>query len=308
MDSESKFHNAKTVITGAGSGIGRATAIKAAKRGARLVLTDINADGLDAVVREIRALRGTVLAAEALDLTDVEAVEAFAAGVHAGHGSVDIVMNIAGISTWGPIERLEHRHWERTIDIDLMGPITVMRVFVGPMVEAGRGGHIVNVSSAAGLLGLPWHAPYSAAKFGLRGVSEVLRFDLRRHGIGVSLVCPGGVDTPLVGTVDIVGLDRDHPAFTKTISQFKRHAVTPEKAAAIILKGVERNTYLVFTSPDIWAAHMLQRVFPPGYEVIMRVLNARMSAMARRAPEVRGPAAAPAPRAAEREEAEITTG
>ena len=73
------------------------------------------------------------------------------------------------------------------------------------MIAAGRGGHVVNVSSAAGLFGLPWHAPYSAGKFGLRGVSEVLRFDLRRHGIGVSLVCPGAVKTPLVGTVTIVG-------------------------------------------------------------------------------------------------------
>ena len=78
------------------------------------------------------------------------------------------------------------------IDVNLIGPISVLECFVPPMIEAGRGGHLVNVSSAAGLFGLPWHAPYSASKFGLRGVSEVLRFDLRRHGIGVSLVCPGG--------------------------------------------------------------------------------------------------------------------
>ena len=78
------------------------------------------------------------------------------------------------------------------IDVNLMGPISVLECFVPPMIEAGRGGHVVNVSSAAGLFGLPWHAAYSASKFGLRGVSEVLRFDLRRHGIGVSLVCPGG--------------------------------------------------------------------------------------------------------------------
>ena len=97
------------------------------------------------------------------------------------------------------------------VDVNLIGPISVLECFVPPMIEAGRGGHVVNVSSAAGLFGLPWHAAYSASKFGLRGVSEVLRFDLRRHGIGVSLVCPGGVRTPLVGTVKIVGVDRDDP-------------------------------------------------------------------------------------------------
>ena len=113
----------------------------------------------------------------------------------------------------------------RTIDIDLIGPISVIEAFVPPMIEARRGGHLVNVSSAAGLLGLPWHAPYSAAKFGLRGVSEVLRFDLRRHRIGVSLVCPGGVDTPLVGTVNIVGVDRDAPALKKMTGRFQSHAV-----------------------------------------------------------------------------------
>src|SRR5699024_11740781 len=115
---------------------------------------------------------------------------------------------IAGISTWGTIDRLSHEHWRRTVDIDLMGPIHVMECFVPPMIEAGRGGQLVNVSSAAGLFGLPWHAPYSAAKFGLRGVSEVLRFDLKRHHIGVSLVCPGGVDTGLVNTLEVAGSEQ----------------------------------------------------------------------------------------------------
>ena len=92
-----------------------------------------------------------------------------------------------------------------------MGPIHVIETFVPPMVAAGRGGHLVNVSSAAGLVALPWHAAYSASKYGLRGLSEVLRFDLARHGIGVSVVVPGAVKTPLVHTVEIAGVDRDHP-------------------------------------------------------------------------------------------------
>ncbi len=185
-------------------------------------------------------------------------------------------MNIAGISTWGRIQDLEHRHWRRTVEIDLMGPIHIMEAFIPPMIEAGRGGHLVNVSSAAGLFGLPLHAPYSAAKFGLRGVSEVLRFDLAHSGIGVTLVCPGAVNTPLVGTVDIVGIDRDNPTVQRAIKGFQKHAVTPEHAARSILKGVKRGKYLVFTSNDVRLGHWAQRWFPLGYRIAMRKINGRV--------------------------------
>jgi NAD(P)-dependent dehydrogenase (short-subunit alcohol dehydrogenase family) len=193
------------------------------------------------------------------------------------------VMNIAGVSTWGPVEQLEHRHWKRMIEVNLMGPIHVIECFVPSMIAAGRGGHLVNVASAAALFGLPWHAAYSASKFGLRGVSEVLRFDLHRHDIGVTLVCPGGVNTPLVGTVEIVGIDRSAPAIQKAIRRFERRAVAPERAAEAILRGVEKDRYLVFTSRDIRVGHWVQRFFPPAYEAAMRRLNDRLSAVAERA-------------------------
>lgn len=105
------------------------------------------------------------------------------------------------------------------IDINLMAPIhlTLSRreTFVAPMVAAGRGGQLVNVSSAAGLVALPWHAAYGASKYGLRGLSEVLRFDLARHRIGVSAVMPGAVKTPLAQTVQIAAVDRDDPRIQK---------------------------------------------------------------------------------------------
>jgi NAD(P)-dependent dehydrogenase (short-subunit alcohol dehydrogenase family) len=265
-----RLEGTSCLITGAASGIGRATAFAAAAKGARLVLTDLDAEGLE---QTIRAAGGSVLHAGPADLTDRAAVADLAAEVHARHGTLDVVMNIAGVSTWGPVEALRGEDWDRVIDVNLRGPIRVIEAFVGPMVAAGRGGHLVNVSSAAGLLGLPWHAAYSASKFGLRGVSEVLRFDLRRHGIGVTLVCPGAVDTPLVETVQIIGVDREHPEMRRMIERFRRHAVTPEHVAAAILSGIERNRYLVFTSADIRLAHALQRAFPPAYELVMRVLN-----------------------------------
>jgi NAD(P)-dependent dehydrogenase (short-subunit alcohol dehydrogenase family) len=242
----------------------------------------VDADGLEAAAAEIRAAGGKVGHVGAADVSDHDAVVALADAVHTAHGSVDIVMNVAGISTWGAIEQLEHRHWRRTIDVNLVGPISVLECFVPPMIEAGRGGHVVNVSSAAGLFGLPWHAPYSASKFGLRGVSEVLRFDLRRHGIGVSLVCPGAVKTPLVGTVDIVGVDRGDPKIKALVERFERHAVTPEHVADKILEGIERNRYMVFTSADIRVGYWFQRKFALPYELAMRALNDRLVAAARK--------------------------
>jgi NAD(P)-dependent dehydrogenase (short-subunit alcohol dehydrogenase family) len=271
----------RCLITGAASGIGRATALAAARQGAEVFLTDRNGEGLEQTVAEIRGAGGSVGHFATVDLVDHEAVVAFAGEVHAIAPSMDVVMNIAGISTWGKIEQLEHEHWRRTIEIDLIGPISVLECFVPPMIEARRGGHIVNVASVAGLFGLPWHAPYSAAKFGLRGVSEVLRFDLRKNRIGVSLVCPGAVKTPLVGTVEIVGVDRDNPKMRRLIALFERRAVSPETVAEKILEGIEKNRYMVFTSPDGRFLHWLQRKFSPPYELLMRVMNRELDRAAR---------------------------
>ncbi|MGO4257282.1 SDR family oxidoreductase [Marmoricola sp. RAF53] len=263
----------KLFLTGAASGIGRATAVAAAAEGAVLHLTDVDQDGLVDVVAAITAAGGEVAFAAPADLADHEAVRAMAAELTAVHGAMDVVMNIAGIASWGTITALPHRTWQRVVDVNLMGPIAVLEYLVPPMIEAGRGGHVVNVSSAAGIIGMPWHAAYSASKFGLRGVSEVLRFDLAPHRIGVSLVCPGGVDTGLTETVSIAGVDNASPQFRRLQRHFKKRAVTPEQAAAAILRGVRRNRYWVYTSPDIRVAHLAQRYFPPGYTAAMTVMN-----------------------------------
>ncbi|HET7054347.1 MAG TPA: SDR family oxidoreductase [Solirubrobacterales bacterium] len=276
------FRGKRCFITGAASGIGRATAIAMAAEGADLYLTDVQAEALEEAVAEIRRAGGTVSWFQAADIAEHPAVVAMAAEIHAAHGSMDVVMNVAGIATWGRIEQLEHSDWQRTVEVDLLGPISVLECFVPPMIEAGRGGHVVNVSSAAGLFGLPWHAPYSAAKFGLRGVSEVLRFDLRRHRIGVSLVCPGAVKTPIVDSVKAVGLDRSDPGVEREVRRFLRHAVTPEQAAEKIVAGIERDRYMVFTSSDTRILHWIQRKFSPPYELAMRIANRRFDALAER--------------------------
>ncbi len=260
-------------VTGAASGIGRATALAAARQGADLYLTDVDAVALERTEAEILRAGGRVSHVQALDIRDHEGVMAMAAAIHAAHGSMDVVMNVAGVSTWGAVERLERSDWEQMVEINLLGPVSVLEAFVPAMIEAGCGGHVVNVSSAAGLFGLPWHAAYSASKFGLRGVSEVLRFDLRRHGIGVSLVCPGGVATPLVGTVKIVGVDDENPRIRKLKARFEKRAVSPEHVAEKILAGIAKDRYLVFTSPDVRIGYWAQRFCPPLYELAMRKMN-----------------------------------
>ncbi len=269
----------KVLVTGAASGIGRATANLLATHGAELVLTDINAEQLDAVAQHVTALGAKVIASRAFDVSDYDAVTAFGEEVHGLVGSLDVVMNIAGISVWGTVENLTHEQWRKTVDVNLMGPIHVIETFVPPMVAAGRGGQLVNVSSTAGLIALPWHAAYSAAKFGLVGVSEVLRYDLRRHGIGVSVVVPGAVDTGLVKTVEINGVDRTNPKVDKGIDAFPK--VSPEKAAQAIIDGVLRNRFIVYTSFDTRVGYFFKRKFALPYEIAMRAANDRFAYLAK---------------------------
>lgn len=267
------YRGKRCFITGAASGIGRATALRLAEAGAELYLTDRNAEGLAETVADARALGAQVPEHRVIDIADYDDVAAFAADIHSRHEPMDVVMNIAGVSAWGTVDRLTHEQWRKMVDINLMGPIHVIEKFVPPMIEARRGGSLVNVSSAAGIVALPWHSAYSASKYGLRGLSEVLRFDLARHRIGVSVVVPGAVKTGLVNTVEIAGVDREDPQVEKWVGRFAGHAVSPEKAAEKILAGVARNRYLVYTSGDIRALYAFKRLAWLPYSAAMRQAN-----------------------------------
>jgi short-subunit dehydrogenase len=141
------------------------------------------------------------------------------------------------------------------------------------MIQDGKKGHLVNVASAAGLFGFPWHSPYSAAKAGLVGISEVLRFDLEPRGIGVTLVCPGAVKTPLINTVEIVGVDKAHPEFKSLKETFTERAIAPEKVADQIVKAMKKNQYLVLTSFDMKFLHWIKNTIPVLYRLEMRHLH-----------------------------------
>jgi len=269
----SYFQNKKCLLTGAASGIGKAAAIRLAQQGAELFLTDINAEALQQTAEYIRANQGKVSTYHAFDIADFEAVQAFSKEIREQYGPMDILMNIAGIAIWGAADKMKHEEWRKVIDINLMGPIHIIEAFLPEMIARGSGGHLVNVASAAALFGLPWHGAYSASKYGLRGLSDVLRHDLKRHRIQVHLVCPGAVDTGLVQTVRISGLEMEEKELQTLKSQFQKHAVSPDQAAAAMLKGIENKDYLVFTSPDIRFGYWGQQKFTFIYEWIMQKMN-----------------------------------
>jgi NAD(P)-dependent dehydrogenase (short-subunit alcohol dehydrogenase family) len=260
-------------ITGAASGIGRAAALAVARRGGRLFLTDINAAGLEETAALAREAGGEVAASRALDISSYEAVKAFADEIQAAHGAMQVVMNIAGIALYAAVEDTTHRHWQKLIAVNLWGPIHGIECFLPGMIQARRG-HIVTVSSASGIMGAPVHAAYAAAKFGLVGISEVLRYDLKRHNLGVTVVCPGAVDTPLKNTVEILGVDPNSPGVKTLKARFSGHAVSPERVAGQILRAIEKEQFLVITSFDIKLLYFLKRFVPPLYHYVMtRITN-----------------------------------
>lgn len=267
------FLNKKCLVTGAASGIGRAVSILLGKYGAELFLTDIDSVKLKDTEKDILDQNGKVIFSKAFDIRNYEEVKEFADEIHAKFGSMDMVMNIAGVAIWGEVGKMPHEDWKKIIDVNLMGPIHIIECFIPPMMKKNYGGNLVNVSSAAGLFGLPWHGAYSASKFGLRGLSDVLRHDLKKNKIRVHLVCPGAVDTGLVDTIKVSGMEITDEQFNVLKKRFQGRAVSPDQAAVSILKGIENREYLIFTSTDIKFGYWGQRKFTFIYDWIMQKMN-----------------------------------
>ncbi len=264
----------KVFITGAASGIGRSTAIAMGKLGCRLFLTDLDESGLKKTVDIISNSGGTICLARSFDVGNYEAMSSFAKDVHEGYGSLDILVNVAGVALFSQVEDMQHSHWEKVIKVNLWGVVHGIECFVPEMIRAGQGGHIVSVSSTAGLIGLPWHAVYAATKHALVGMSEVLRYDLRKHNIGVSVICPGAVNTGLVQTAEI---NTDNKAVVdKTRKYFQKIAMSPDKVAGLIIKAIRRRKFIVITSFDIKLFYFVKRFCFPLYHLIMIQISRSM--------------------------------
>ncbi len=252
----------KTVlVTGAGSGIGRSTALAFARRGADLVIGDVQEGGLSSTAAELRALGRQVLA-EVVDVADAARMQAFAEAVHARTEAIDVLVNNAGVGLGGGFLDTTLEDWDWIVAINLKGVVHGCHFFVPRMVARGRGGHVVNVASAAGYVASESLAAYATTKFAVVGLSEALRDELAAHGIGVTAVCPGIINTPITGSARLRG-KAALPGARERMSEFyRRRDYGPDLVAEKILKAVARNAPVAPVSPEAWALYLLKRLSP----------------------------------------------
>jgi NAD(P)-dependent dehydrogenase (short-subunit alcohol dehydrogenase family) len=265
------------LVTGAASGIGRATALAFARRGADLVICDVDEAGLAAAAEEIRGL-GRDAFARRVDVADAAQMADFAEAVHGRVEAVDILMNNAGVAIGGPFQATSLEDWDWILGINLKGVVHGCHYFVPKMVARGRGGHVVNVSSAAGYTATSMLAAYNATKFAVLGLSEALWDELRPEGISVTAICPGIIDTPITRSARLVGgMDTDR-AREEMVSGYRRRGYTPERVADNVVKAMQRDRLVAPISPEAWGMYYLKRFAPWALRWLARRMGERARA------------------------------
>jgi NAD(P)-dependent dehydrogenase (short-subunit alcohol dehydrogenase family) len=265
------FSGRTAVVTGAGSGIGRALAAELARRGARVAVSDVDVPAVEDTAARLTALGGTVRAWR-VDVTDRDAVEAHAAEVVDTFGSADLVINNAGVALAARAVEQSSKSAARVIDVDLLGVVHGTQAFLPHLLASGDG-HLVNVSSLFGLVAMPYNSAYNAAKFGVRGYTESVAIELAaaRAPVGVTCVHPGGVATAIARNAERpVGNEGLADAFGQVLR------MPPERAAAIILRGVARGRRRQLVGLDAWAVHAAQTVLGARWVDVMGVLGRRV--------------------------------
>jgi butyryl-CoA dehydrogenase len=253
-------------ITGAGSGIGRALAIRCAKSGAKLALSDVDEAGLEESVAEIRQ-SGRRVHAERVDVSDRSAIYAWADHVKVEYGGTDVVVNNAGVSLSDTIESMTDEDFKWLFDINFWGVAHGCRAFL-PQLRSRPEGHVVNISSVFGIIAVPTQAAYNAAKFAVRGYTEALRQELRGTSVHVTCVHPGGIQTNIVRKGrhyrDTTGRKTD----TKTAAdEFAAVALTTaDEAASAIVGAVLSDRPRLLIGADARVIDLVARLFPAHYD------------------------------------------
>jgi NADP-dependent 3-hydroxy acid dehydrogenase YdfG len=261
------FKDKVVLITGGNSGIGEAIAKAFAQEGAKLILTARDPARLESVRQSCAAL-GADVETFAADVTDEAQMQALADHVHAKYEAVDVLVNNAGVVMAGLLTEVEPADWRRLHEINVMGVVHGCRAFLPRMMTRKQGGHVVNMASASGLIGMRGMSTYSATKFAVVGLSESLRAELQRSRIGVSVICPGYVKTPIAGKVKRVGKLATDAARQRIDREFEQNSVTPETVAAKTLAAIRRNVAVTVIGRQArmgwwikrWAPALLDRV------------------------------------------------
>jgi NAD(P)-dependent dehydrogenase (short-subunit alcohol dehydrogenase family) len=257
----SSMQGMTALVTGAASGIGLETALAFARRGADLVICDLDEAGLGAAAERIEGLGRNVFTRR-VDVASAHEMRAFAADVHQRVEAVDVLMNNAGVAIGGPFLSTSLEDWNWILGINTLGVVHGCHFFIPRMIERAKGGHVINLSSAAGYSASSALAAYNATKFSVLGLSEALWEELKPHSIGVTAVCPGIIDTPITRNARLVG-EMDKPEMREEmVSGYQRRGYTPERVARNILKAVEKNRLVAPISPEAWGLYYMKRFAP----------------------------------------------
>ncbi|HEX6403997.1 MAG TPA: SDR family oxidoreductase [Pseudonocardiaceae bacterium] len=258
-----RFGHTLVVITGAGSGIGRATALEFAEQGAEVIVTDIDQQAAERTA-QLAGTLGPRASAYLLDVSDRGAMEKFGTALRENHGFPDIVINNAGIGVAGPFFATTEADWERIIDVNLWGVIHGCRVLGGLLVEGGTGGTIVNIASAAAYLPTRSLPAYATTKAGVLALSQCLRAELAQAGVGVVAICPGFVHTNIANSARFVGLDAAEEQATRqrATALYRRRNFTPRHAAREILRAVERDAAIAPITVEAKVGLVASRLTP----------------------------------------------
>jgi NAD(P)-dependent dehydrogenase (short-subunit alcohol dehydrogenase family) len=256
------------VVTGAGSGIGRALALDLARHGSLLAISDVDEAGLGETVELVKAGGVREVRADRLDVADRAAFASYATSVAEQFGRVNLVVNNAGVAVAGNLEDLEYADMDWIIGINFWGVVHGTKEFLPHLIASGDG-HLVNISSLFGLISMPGQSMYNAAKYAVRGMSEAVREEMlvAGHPVGVTVVHPGGIKTAIARNARVSAKeDKDR---TARLFDEKLARMTPERAAEIILKGVLNDKARVLVGIDAHAMHHLAKLTGSRYQDIV---------------------------------------
>ncbi|MEV0469507.1 SDR family oxidoreductase [Streptomyces prunicolor] len=268
-----RFGGQLVLVTGAGSGIGRATAFAFAESGARVVAVDRDPESAARTAELARLIGAPEAWAETVDVSDEQAMEKLAAKVAAEYGVVDVLVNNAGIGLSGSFFDTTLEDWKKVLDVNLWGVIHGCRLFGKQMADRGQGGHIVNTASAAAFQPSKALPAYSTSKAAVLMLSECLRAELSGQGIGVSAICPGLVNTNITSTAHFAGVDaaEEKRRQKKSARLYGLRNYPPEKVADAILRAVVRNQAVVPVTPEARGAHLMSRFAPRALRALARL-------------------------------------